>query len=366
MKNNNINYHFRYTTVHKTLSIVVLLMLLLTVCSVQASEVQKVGTTSMQSLKVATSVRAIGMGETYCALADDIQSVFWNPAGLIYIKDAAVVLSQINMPADIQYNNIAIAKKVNDNQVFGVHLLAMTTGDMPVRTIFRPEGTGENFMCYDIVAGVSWAQRITDRFAFGLNGRIVTSSMADVKYTGMLADIGTMYQTALRSLKIGMSVQNFGPDIDYEDTYPDYRDQGRRARPSPNEDDYTGSPPPTIYRLGLSANFFDLAGITRPEGFDALMAFEMSHPNDNRERINFGMELNYLNTLFLRGGYKFRYKNLFGYDEERWTAGMGMKIPIPGEVDFAFDYAYMDFGRIAEAADSFMGNPHRFSIGLTF
>jgi len=349
-----------------TLTIAVSLVFLLTGSVMQAAEVQKVGTTSMQTLKIATSVRAIGMGEAYTAVADDIQSIFWNPAGLIHLKDNAVTFAQINMPADIQFNNAAAAKKLGSNTTLGLHILAMTTDDMPVRTVYQPEGTRENFMCYDIIAGLSWAQRLTDRFIFGLNLRIATSSLADVKYTGFLSDIGTLYETALRSLKIGMVVQNFGPDIDYDGTYLDYRDQGRRGRAEPKEDDYTGAPPPTIYRLGLSFNFFTMTGVPKPTDFDGIVALEMSHPNDNRERINLGIEATYLNTLAVRGGYKFRYKNLFGYDEERWTAGFGIRIPLPGDVGFTLDYAYLDFGKIAEAAGSFMGSPHRFSLGLNF
>ncbi|NQT35266.1 PorV/PorQ family protein [bacterium] len=346
--------------------VVVSLALLFSASVTRATEVQKVGTTSMQTLKVATSVRAIGMAETYVAVADDIQSTFWNPAGLIHIEGTAAEFSQINMPADIQYNTAAVAKKLNPNTVLGVHILAMSTGDMKVRTIFRPEGTGENFICYDIVGGVSWAQRLTDRFIFGLNLRIVNSNLDNADYTGMLADIGTLYETALRSLKIGMAVQNFGPDIDYDGSYVDYLDQGRRNLEEAKSNDYTAAPPPTIYRLGLSANFFTLTGLQRPADFDALMALEISHPNDNRERINFGVEMTYLNTLIVRGGYKFRYKNFFGYDEERWAGGFGIRLPLPGEVDFSLDYAYMDFGKLAEASDSFMSSPHRFSIGLRF
>lgn len=348
------------------LGIVVLLMFTLNLNTIQAEEVQKVGTTSMQILKVATSVRAIGMGETYVAVADDIQAVFWNPAGLIHLARTSVVLSQINMPADVQFNTIAIAKKVNNKTVLGVHILAMSTDDMKVRTIYRPEGTGENFMCYDFIGGVSWAQRLTDRFTFGMNLRLADSNLGEANYRGFLADIGTLYETALRSLKLGMSVQNFGPDIDYSGFYKDFRDQGRRNREELQSDDYSGSPPPTIYRMGVSANLFEMTGMPKIPDFDALVAVEMSHPNDNRERINIGTELTYLNTLMVRAGYKFRYKNAIGYDEERWTGGFGIKLPLPGEIDFVFDYAYMDFGEIADAAGSFTGKPHRFSISLSF
>ncbi len=345
---------------------VVLLAMVLASGQALADEVQKVGTTSVQTLKVPMSVRAIGMGNAYCAAADDIQSVFWNPAGLIYLDRTAAIFTHINMPADIQLNSMAVAHSLGPNGVVGFHLLAMNTDDMPVRTITRPEGTNENFIAYDIVGGVSYARRLTDRFTFGFNLRIINSGLEEEKYTGLLADIGGLYQTALRSLRLGFSVQNFGQDIDYSGTYSDYKDQGRRDRESPQDNDYTAAPPPTIYRLGASGNLFALTGIEKPDNWDGVISFEMNHPNDNREKLNFGLELTFMDMISMRGGHKLSYKNTYGYDEERWTAGLGLKIPLPSGRNVRLDYAYQTFGKIAEAVDGFMASPHRFSLAIKF
>ncbi|MDP8228386.1 MAG: hypothetical protein P9M15_02920, partial [Candidatus Electryoneaceae bacterium] len=103
-------------------SFIVLMGLLLLMSSASiAREVQKVGTTSLQTLKISSSVRAIGMGDAYCAVADDIQSIFWNPAGLIYIDGMSAVFTHVNMPADIQFNTAAFAKRLDRYNVVGVH-----------------------------------------------------------------------------------------------------------------------------------------------------------------------------------------------------------------------------------------------------
>lgn len=344
----------------------ILLALLIVTGPGLSREVQKVGTSSLQSLKISSSVRAIGMADAYCAMADDIQSTFWNPAGLIYLKGTSAYFSQINMPADVQYNTAAVAKNFGQRGVIGVHLLAMSTDDMPVRTIYRPEGTGEYFVAYDIIGGVSYAMRLTDRFSFGFNFRVLNSGLADATTTSVLGDIGTIYQTNLRSLRIAFSVQNFGPDLKYSGSYFDYLDQGRRDREDPSEEDFNSAPPPTMYRLGLAANLFTMTGMEAPSGWDGFLSFEMSHPNDNRERLNLGVELSFLDMIFLRGGHKLRYKNQFGYDEERWACGFGLKVPLPGEVGINIDYAYQGMGLIAEAADGFMSSPHRFSLSVNF
>lgn len=336
---------------------------------VRADEVQKTGTTSLQTLKISTSVRAVGLADAYVALADDIQSVFWNPAGLVHLKGTAAYFAQINMPAEVRFNAAALARNLGRRGVVGVHVLALHTGDMPVRTIFQPYGTGENFVYYDFIGGLSYAARLTDRFVYGLNLRLVMSAVDDSRYTGPMADLGVLYETALRSLKLGMSLQNFGPDVKYSGTYLDYLDQGRRNRPEPAEVEYGSAPPPTIYRLGVSADLFRLSGCPNPHNWDGLVALEMSHPNDNRERINLGLEMTYLKIFSVRTGYKLRYRNVLGYDEERWTVGMGIRVPVPGWSDraaVAFDYAFMDFGLLQRAADGFMNRPHRMSLAVNF
>jgi len=346
--------------------IILALLLLLTVGTAAAREVQKVGTTSLATLKISTSVRAIGMGDAFVATADDIQATFWNPAGLIHIAGRSVAFTQINMPAGVQFNTAAGAMNLGRKGVVGVHLLAMNTGDMKVRTIERPQGTGENFVAYDVVGGVSWAQRLTDRFIFGANLRAAFSGIEEESYMGFLADMGTLYETNLRTLKLGFSIQNFGPDVKYSGEYFDFLDKGRRARSSAQENEFNGSPPPTIYRIGLSGGFFELIGQTKPADFDGLVAVEMSHPNDNRERLNFGCEFWYRQMLAVRAGYKIKISNSYGYDEERAAAGFGLRIPVAGNHVVNFDYAYLGYGKIAEAADGFGESPHRFSIGVNF
>lgn len=332
-----------------------------------AREVQKVGASSLTTLKITTSVRAAAMGDAYVAAADEMSAIFWNPAGLYHLKRSAVSFTNINMPADVQFNTAAFARNLGRKGVVGVHLLTMNTGDMPVRTIFHPEGTGENFIAYDVVSGVSYAQRFTDRLIYGLNLRLALSGLEDESYTGFLGDFGLIYETALRTLKLGLAIQNYGPDVKYSGKYLDYLDQGRRARAEPQQRSYTSAPPPTIYRIGLSAHIFDFFMFNRPEGMDGILSVEMSHPNDNRERLNLGVEFSPMPMLALRAGYKVRIKNSFGYDEERWTTGFGLRVPLSSAgLEFLLDYAYLDFGRIAEVANDFAAQPHRFSIGLTF
>nr|HQV31862.1 hypothetical protein [Calditrichia bacterium] len=46
------------------------------------TSINRAGTTAAQFLKIGVGGRAIGMGNAYTAIAEDITAVFWNPAGI--------------------------------------------------------------------------------------------------------------------------------------------------------------------------------------------------------------------------------------------------------------------------------------------
>ena len=72
--------------------------------------------------------------------------------------------------------------------------------------------------------------------------------------------------------------------------------------------------PPTIFRIGAAADpVFNQKN-------HIIISFQLNHPVDNAEYIVSGIEYSYLETFFLRGGYKFN-KN-----EENYSFGVGVKM----------------------------------------
>ncbi len=62
----------------------------------------KVGTFGAQYLKIGVSARGTGMGSAFTAVADDANSVFWNPGGLVNVVTNEVALNHVEWPADIK------------------------------------------------------------------------------------------------------------------------------------------------------------------------------------------------------------------------------------------------------------------------
>lgn len=323
-----------------------------------ASALEKVGTTSMQVLKTPMGVRGIALGNAMAAHVTGVEAVWWNPGALVETSMNEVNITQINMPADIQLNGLAYGMPWGDYSAVSLHVINLFTDDMPVRTWDMPRGTGENFNAYDFVVGAGYARRLTDRFSLGANVRYLRSGLEDVTYDGVSVDLGTLYKTGLRSMRLGMAIQNLGPDVKYSGTYLDHRNAFRTESGDPEEVEYEGASLPTVFRLGISFDVFEMFKLEPGEEHDGSIAFEMNHPNDNQERLNIGGEYAFKQTLFLRIGGK------FGYDEETVAGGFGLRFNVIGDYRVGFDYAYSHWGRITEAGEGFADSPHRFSLGF--
>ena len=68
-------------------SMAALLFLFMSVTSAADDIHKKAGTAAAAFLKIDAGSRPMGMGGAFTGLADDINTLFWNPAGLASIQD---------------------------------------------------------------------------------------------------------------------------------------------------------------------------------------------------------------------------------------------------------------------------------------
>ena len=323
-----------------------------------ASALDKVGTTSLQLLKIPLGVRGIAMGNAACASLSDAECVWSNPGLLTEMnKGYQFLASQINMPADVHLMSFVVAHTLDDYSAASVHLINLYTDPMKERTWYQPLGTGREFLAWDMVIGAGYTRKLLDRFSLGGNVRYLHSKLAEQTYDGVSFDLGTIYKTSLRSLRLGMSIQNLGPDVKYSGTFPDYRNRVQNGDQLVNQT-FEGASLPTMFRLGLAFDPFEMVGAHVSSDYTAVASVEMNHPNDNRERLNMGAEFGFRNMFFLRAGGKIQY------DQEDVALGFGVKVPVFDGYKVRADFAYSHTGILEEAADDFWGKPYRFAIGF--
>ena len=64
-------------------------------------------------LKIGVGARAIGMGEAYTAQADDVSSLYWNPAGLALMQERQASF----MPYDQMLSGFEVSKRQRWNSL---------------------------------------------------------------------------------------------------------------------------------------------------------------------------------------------------------------------------------------------------------
>ena len=291
-----------------------------------AQEFEKVGTVGEQFLKIGVGARATAMGSAFASIADDASAVYWNPAGVARITRSVIAINHCDWAADILFSSAAYVfdpRYVPGMVAFQVRSLYMP--EQAVRTVTKPEGTGEMFDNGDVAVGVTYARSLTDKFSMGITFNYLDSSLADQHSSGYAFDFGTLYDTGFQSLRIGMEIQNIGTEMKFIE---------RSVKL------------PTLFRVGMSMSVYENAQ------FRVLSAVDFSHPPDNNERANLGTEVGYKDFLYLRGGYG------FGYDAEGVSGGLGFKVPTSLNSEATLDYAYVDMG--------YLGGVHRVSIDFRF
>ncbi len=294
---------------------------------------QRAGTSSFSFLKIDIGARAHGMSGAYTAIADDASSLFWNPAGAARSPEKMnTMIDQSRWIADFQLSAFAGIWKIGQVHYIGLSALALYAPPTEITTEYRPGGTGEYFNYGDILLGLTYAIRMTDRFSFGITSKLVEEQLAELKMRNVLIDLGTYYRTGYKDLRFAVSLLNFGAPA---------RPEGYFVVDDTTQTEYEAFAPPTIFRLSVAHEWL------QSERHELTTAIQLNHPVDNAENISVGLEYGLGQLLYLRAG------NSFADEVRSWSVGLGVKW-----AGFSFDYSYADM------AD--LNRSDHLSLGWTF
>lgn len=314
----------------------------------------KTGTTIGQFLKIEPSARIAAIGNAGASLSGEVSSLFYNPASLGRISGTDVQFTFNKWLADINYNYAAAAVNLEDIGTFALIVTMLNSGEMDVRTVEQPLGTGERFSVKNLAIGLGYGLMVTDRVSIGVQANYITESIWHSSISTFGMNLGVQYRILDQGLTIGASLSNFGANASYDgrDLYLNYDFDPNKYGDNDRlpAELRTGSfGLPVIFRAGISYQF------VFNEDYNLLIAADAMHPNDNSESVNLGGELNLLKYVSLRAGYR----NLFLPDlEGGLVLGAGFKVYVASSYNIRFDYAYADYGRLAEA--------HRLTLGIGF
>ncbi|MEW6703040.1 MAG: PorV/PorQ family protein [Bacteroidota bacterium] len=337
--------------------IIVMFALLLSSGKIDAQSIARVGTTAAAFLKIGVGARALGMGEAYTTLAEDITGMYWNPAGISRIEKMQAVINHFDYIADLFYDYGGFAMPIENIGTFGAFIARLGMPDIERTTIQSPNGTGEKVSASSFVIGLSYARALTDRFSIGGNVKYVSESIWHSSASSIAFDVGVLYRAFFKNIRIGMSISNFGSEMQMSgrdmlvqhDINPIFEGNNRNINSYLDTDKF---PLPILFRVGISANvtkdFFDVSE------HDFIISVDAINPNDNKQFFNIGTEIKLFNRFSLRGGYR---QFLLQDREGGLTLGFGVQLNVMN-IDLNLDYANVDYGRL--------DNQNKFSLILSF
>lgn len=337
------------------------------------AQFSKVAQTGAQWLKIWPDPRGVGMSGACSALITDAGAAYWNPAGLALTHTRSIMATDVEWFAGTRVNSLTLVYPYGSMGTFGLSLLALSMESEMITTEEEPEGTGEDWSAGGVSVGLSYARQITDKFSFGITGKLIQEGIWDMTSTGFGFDVGAyFYPGYFGSLRFGFTMRNFSP-VDMKFTGGQLQDAelwlpDQPGNTAPMDAELLTHPYhiPTSINVGAAYDIVDM-----PE--QRLTAcIELYHPIDGAEKACLGTEYSYRDMFAIRLGYQFdpdlenedKYPDADEDGEpdavqgeapgtERLTAGFGFKY-----AGYRVDYAYQDMGLI--------GIAHRVSLGLDF
>ncbi len=313
----------------------------------------KTGTTIGQFLLIEPSARLSAMGNAGVATFDEAIAAYYNPGSLGHLSASQAQFTHSLWLADIAYNYAGVGIKVAENQTLYFSMTSLNSGEIDVRTVERPLGTGERYTVSNVAFGIGYGRRITDRFSAGLQVSYIQETIWHSSLTAFALNFGTLYQLSPDGIHIGASISNFGTRGRYGG-----RDLRIRYDLDPNKYGDNSNLPGEVFTEEFSLPVMFRVGLSYPLVVDENNRFRFAldafHPSDNTESISLGAEWTFMGIFSLRGGYQ----NLYQKDAEvGLTMGAGLEYEFFGTA-IRVDYGWADHGRLKET--------HRFTVGFAF
>ena len=295
------------------------------------------GTVGAAFLKIEGGSRPAGLGGAFAGLANDINTIFWNPAGLTAVHDRELTAMQHFSFAEINNQTIGYAQRV-ERLVWGASFLGSFT------EIERRQGPTEDpdstVTVGGFATGLSLAYPLGTAMSIGGTAKLISEQLDIQNVYGVAADVGIILHLLDNHLGIGVAVQNAGI-LDGEENLPMALRAGfaYRTWKEPATEMETAEPMAAQEVWALVA--------------DAHLPLLDANPS-----FHVGMERWFYDSIAARVGYR------IGMNENPSDGlALGIGVRRSGEdmlanIDFQFDYAFVP--------DAYLGNAHRVSFITRF
>ena len=204
---------------NKFIYILFTVVMSLTMChSAFAGNPDRQGEAGAYELLMNPWARSAGLHSMGTSFVNGVEAMRLNVAGLSRVKGTEVMVSHARYleGTDIKMNAFGLAQKVGKNGTFGLSLMSMDFGDIPVTTENSPQGTGGTFSPNFFNLGLGYGHIFENKISVGILFRAISESTADLKAFGFALDAGVQYVSGPQdNFKLGLSLRNVGSPMSF-------------------------------------------------------------------------------------------------------------------------------------------------------
>lgn len=307
-------------------------------------------------MNIGVDAAALGMSNAVTAHTGDVNSGYWNPAGLLQVKDKQLALMHASYFANIaKYDYAAFAMPIDERSAFGISVIRFGVDDiMNTTQLIDSEGNIDYnrislFSAADYGVTISYARSLPlDGFQYGINAKVIRRIIGDFANSwGFGFDIGIQYQTK-DNWKFGLMLRDITTtynvwNIDEEEfqTISDAIPGENQELPETNEITLPKA------QLGFSKKFIIRYDYSILASANLNMQFAQTNDLVSTESISFdpafGFEFGYIDIVYLRGGVgNFQnIREIDGSGKLSFQPNIGLGFKYKG---IEVDYALTDIG----------------------
>jgi hypothetical protein len=338
------------------LALLLAILVSIAAATAMAGRPDKSGTSAGSELLIPVGARNTAMAGAATATASGVEAIYWNPAGLPRTtRGTEAMFSHMEYFADIGVEYFAVATSFEGFGSIGVSLKTLSFGDLEITTATAPDGTGQFYSPTYVTAGLTYGLLLTDRISVGVTVNLVTERIDRVEASAVAFDFGVQYSNfanvggltiAVAARNIGSSMQFTGSGLLIDANATDLRRPASFYQVQAQEDEL-----PSVIELGLAYS------TAIADQNTLLFSGVFQNNNLSEDEYKLGVEYNYNDLFFVRGGYTFSNEYIEDAYPYGLTAGAGIKYAFGG-IEVGVDYAYRDM-------QFFSGN-HTIALRLGF
>ena len=315
---------------------------------------------SNEFLTIGVDAAALGMSRSVVATTNDVNAGYWNPAGLVNIKDYQGSLMYSSYFAGIaSYNYAAFAMPIDKQSALGISIIRFGVDDILNTTeLIDNQGNIDFnrislFSAADYALNISYARNLIFKdFYIGVNAKVVRRTIGDFANSwGVGLDAGIQYEKG--KWKFGLMIRDISTTYNIWNIDEDAFDSIQDAIPDQNQElpETTEITKPKI-QFGIARTFNLSRFFNLLTEVDLNMRFAKTNDLISTDIASIdpaiGFQLDYENFVFLRAGIG-NFQNTTEFDGSKNLSlqpNFGVGFVYNG---IQIDYALTNIGSVGNA-----------------